>query len=164
MVEKLDLTDKRILTELDINCRISDTQLAKIIKKSRETVRYRILKLQERGSITGFITSIDPTKLGLYMFKVYLKLENIPQDREEFFKELKQNKDVYWMGVSDGAFDLVFAFLSKSIPEYYEKINSLLSKYEHLIVSRVFGTMVDTSESEGLVGTLNSKRCERRYN
>jgi len=143
---KLDLIDRKILTELDKNCRISDTQLAKKVKKSREAIRYRIQKLQERGIITGFITSINPNKLGYYMFKVYLKLENIPQERGEFFKELEENKDIYWMGVSDGAFDLVFAFLSKSITEYYEKINNLLSKWNHLIVSSVLGTMVDTRQ------------------
>ncbi len=143
---KLDLADRKILTELDKNCRISDTQLAKKTNKSRETVRYRIQKLQERGIITGFITSINPNKLGYYMFKAYLKLENVPEEREKFFKELKENKDIYWMGISDGAFDLVFAILSKNITDYYEKINSLLSKWQHLIVSKVLGTMVDTRQ------------------
>lgn len=80
------------------------------------------------------------------MFKVYLKLENIPKEREKFFDELKKNKDIYWMGISDGAFDLVFAILSKSIPEYFTKINYLLSKWQHLIVSKILGTMVDTRQ------------------
>jgi DNA-binding Lrp family transcriptional regulator len=146
MAIKLDLTDKKILTELDKNCRISDTQLAKKVKKSREAVRYRIQKLQEKGIITGFITSINPNKIGYYMFKVYLKLQNIPKERENFFKELRENKDIYWMGISDGAFDLVFAILSKSITKYYEKINTLLSKWDHLIVSKILGTMVDTRQ------------------
>ena len=146
MAIKLDLVDRKILTELDRNCRISDSQLAKKVNKSRETVRYRILKLQEKGIIIGFITSINPNKLGFYMFKVYLKLENIPEEREKLFKELKENKEIYWMGISDGAFDLVFAILSKSITSYYENINFLLSKWNHLIVSRVLGTMVDTRQ------------------
>ena len=78
------------------------------------------------------------------MFKVYLKLENIPDEREKFFDELKRNKDIYWIGISDGVFDCVFAMLSKSITEYYEKINSLLSKWDYLVISKVLGTMVGT--------------------
>ena len=143
---KLDLTDKKILAELDKNCRIPSTKLAKIVNKSRQTVDYRIEQLQKKGIIEKFITSINPNKLGYYMFKVYLKLENIPKERENFFAELKQNKDIYWMGVSDGAFDCVFAILSKNIPEYYEKINILLSKWQPLIVSKILGTMVDTRQ------------------
>lgn len=143
---KLDLTDRKILAELDKNCRISNTALSKKVNKSREAVKYRIQQLQKRGIIEKFITSINPNKLGYYMFKVYLKLENIPEEREKFFEELKNSSDIYWMGISDGAFDLVFAILSKSIPEYFTKINCLLSKWQHLIVSKILGTMVDTRQ------------------
>src|SRR3989339_1833252 len=143
---KLDLTDRKILAELDKNCRISNSTLAKKVHKSREAVKYRIQQLQKRGVIEKFITSINPNKLGYYMFKVYLKLENIPDEREMFFEELKQNKDIYWMGISDGVFDCVLAILATSTIEYFEKINFLLSKWEHLIVSKVLGTMVDTHQ------------------
>ena len=143
---KLDLTDRKILAELDKNCRISNSALAKKVNKSREAVKYRIQQLQKRGVIEKFITSINPNKLGYYMFKVYLKLENIPEEREKFFEELKKSPDIYWMGISDGAFDLVFAILSKSIPEYFTKINYLLSKWQHLVVSKILGTMVDTRQ------------------
>lgn len=142
----LDLTDKKILAELDKNCRISNSQLSKLVYKSRETTKYRIQQLQEKGIITSFITSINPNKLGYFMFKVYLKLENIPEEREKFFEELKKNKEIYWLGISDGAFDCVFAILSKSITQYYDNINNLLSKWEHIIVSKQLGTMVDTKQ------------------
>ena len=143
---KLDLTERKILAELDKNCRISNAALAKKVNKSREAVKYRIQQLQKKGVIERFITSINPNKLGYYMFKVYLKLENIPEEREKFFDELKTNKDIYWMGISDGTFDCVFAILSKSITGYYQKINTLLSRWEHLIVSKILGTMVDTKQ------------------
>jgi len=143
---KLDLTDRKILAELDKNCRTHNSIIAKKVNKSREAVKYRIQQLQKNGIIEKFITSINPNKLGYFMFKVYLKLENISDEREKFFEELKQNKDIYWFGVSDGVFDCVFAILSKSITEYFEKINSLLSKWDHLVISKVLGTMVDTRQ------------------
>jgi len=77
---KLDLTDRKILAELDKNCRIHNSVLAKKVHKSREAVKYRIQQLQKNGIIRNFITSIDPNKLGYYMFKIYLKLENIPDE------------------------------------------------------------------------------------
>ena len=143
---KLDLTDRKILAELDKNCRIPNSTLGKKVNKSREAVKYRIQQLQNRGIIEKFITSINPNKLGYYMFKVYLKLENIPEEREKFFEELKQNKDIYWLGISDGAFDCVFAILSRSIIGYYQQINALLSRWEHLVISKILGTMVDTKQ------------------
>ncbi len=143
---RLDLIDRKILAELDKNCRIPNSVLAKKVKKSREAVKYRIQQLQKRGIIKCFITSINPNKFGYQMFKVYIKLKNIPGEREKFFEELKQDKDIYWMGISDGAFDCVLAITSKGVIEYYEKINTILSQWGHLVISKVLGTMVDTHQ------------------
>jgi len=143
---KLDVTDRKILSELDKNCRIPNSLLAKKVSKSREAVKYRIQQLRKRGILTGFITAINPNKLGYYLFKVYLKLENIQEERERFFAALEKKKEIYWLGISDGAFDCVFAILAKSIPGYYRQINNLLSEWEHLIISKILGTMVDTKQ------------------
>ena len=143
---KLDLTDRKILAELDKNCRIPKSKLAKKVNKSREAVKYRIQQLEKKGIIQGFITSINPNKLGYYMFKVYLQLENIPKERERFYEFLKKQKSIYWMGISDGVFDCVFAILSKSTTKYYDEINNILSKFKNLIVRKVIGVMVDTRQ------------------
>jgi len=143
---KLDKVDKKIIAELDKNCRISNTALAKKVGKSRESVKYRITQLQKAGIIQRFVTSINPNKLGYYMFKVYLQLENIPEERERFFEFLKNNKDIYWFGISDGVFDCVFAILSKSIVEYFHQIHNIFTEFKDLIVRKVLGTMVDTHQ------------------
>jgi Lrp/AsnC family transcriptional regulator for asnA, asnC and gidA len=143
---KLDLIDKKILAELDKNCRIPNSKLAKIVNKSREAVKYRIQQLEKNGIIQKYITSINPNKLGYYMFKVYLQLENIPKERERFYEFLKNQKTIYWMGISDGAFDCVFAILSRNIIEFYDEINNMLSQFKGLIVKKVLGMMVDTRQ------------------
>ncbi len=143
---KLDLIDRKILAELDKNCRIPNSKLGKKIGRSRETVKYRIQHLQKKGIIERFITSINPNKLGFYMFKVYLQLDNIQKERKRFYNYLKSQKNIYWMGISDGAFDCVFAILSKSITDYYDQINKILSEFKNLIVRKVLGVMVDTRQ------------------
>ena len=64
MAYNLDQIDKRILFELEKNARINDSALAKIVKKSKDSVRYRIKKLEEQKIITGYRTWIDYSKLG----------------------------------------------------------------------------------------------------
>jgi DNA-binding Lrp family transcriptional regulator len=80
------------------------------------------------------------------MFKVYLKLENIPDKKEKFFDFLRKNKNIYWFGISDGAFDCVFAILSKDTVSYFEEINKTLNQWNDLIINKVLGTMVDTRQ------------------
>ena len=42
-MDKLDLKDKKILYELDLNARQTDNQIAKKVGMSRDSVRYRII-------------------------------------------------------------------------------------------------------------------------
>lgn len=146
MAELLDLADRRILSELDINCRISDTQLAKKVRKSREAVRYRVRQLEEKGIITGYLTAINPNKFGWHMFKVYLQLENIPQERQKFYAYLRGSRRIYWYGICDGAYDCIFAILSRNVTDYYDEINAICSQWRHLIIRKVLGVMVDTMQ------------------
>ncbi len=143
MAEMLDNIDKIILSELDKNCRLPASKLAKKVGKSREAVKYRVKQLRAKGVIRKFITSVNPSKMGYSLFKAYLQLDNIPEERERFYEYLKDRKDVYWLGISDGVFDCVFSILSKNINNYYGEINGILSKFKHLIINKVLGTMVD---------------------
>ena len=82
---KLDKTNLKILTELDKNCRIPTTRLAKKVNKSRQATEYRIKQLKENGIITGFNITFNPHKIGYKIYKLYLKLRNIPEEQEKLF-------------------------------------------------------------------------------
>jgi len=140
---KLDKIDKKILFELDKNCRISNTQLAKIVKRSRETITYRINKLEESGIIRNFITSINPHKLGFQLFKVFLQLENIPERREKFNQFLLNHKNLYWMGLCDGVWDIIFLMFTKDAQEFYKLKNEIFSEFKDIIIKKETGTLVD---------------------
>lgn len=140
---KIDKIDRRILFELDKNCRITNSQLGKIVKRSRETVAYRINGFVKDGIIEQFITSINPHKLGFQLFKVYLQLENIPEERERLYNFLLNHKNLYWMGLCDGAWDLIFLMFTRDAKEFYDLKNSIFSDFKKLIVKKETGTLVD---------------------
>ena len=141
----IDKIDKKILFELDRNCRIPDTQLAKIVGRSKESVRYRIKQLVEKGIITGFHTWIDPTKLGYNSYKIYLKLANIPEKKQAFINLLKKEKRLFWLGVADGAWDLGLTFFDKNNLEFYKIQNELVSKFKDLILKKQVGVLVNVT-------------------
>ena len=63
---KLDKINKRILYELDKNCRISDNQLAKIVKRSREAVRNIICVGARPIAITDCLNYGNPEKPNVF--------------------------------------------------------------------------------------------------
>src|SRR3989344_5252975 len=86
-MKELDLLDKKILYELDLNARISAIRLAKKLKKSKETVNFRLNKLIKNNIIKGFYTVFNTSKLGWYYIKFYIKFKNItPQKEKELFE------------------------------------------------------------------------------
>lgn len=145
-MEKLDAIDRKILFELDKNARIPTSKLAKIVRKSREAVKYRIAQLEKKGIIEKYITSINPNKLGYEIYKIYLQLENIPEERERFYNYLKNNDRVYWMGICDGVWDCIFAIYAKDPAEFYEIKNTIVSEFKHLIIKKETGTLVDVHQ------------------
>ena len=129
MLINLDKADKRILFELDKNARIPETKLAKIIGKSKESVRYRINKLQNEGIITDFTIWIDPTKLGFNSVKIYLNLANKPENKKAFIDYVKSDKRLMWLGIADGAWNAGLTYFVKSNQEFFELKNELFSKF-----------------------------------
>ena len=51
-MKKIDLKDRKILYELDLNCRQSNAQIGKKVGLSRKVVEYRIKRMEEEGIIT----------------------------------------------------------------------------------------------------------------
>jgi len=146
MPEKLDKIDRRILFELDKNCRISDNQIAKIVGRSRESVGYRIKRLQDKGILQGFITSINPSKYGYMFFKLYFQLANIPKERERFFEYMKKLPGLYWFGVNDGVWDAHATIYAKDVKEFYDIKNRIYSEFKDLIIKRDTGILVNVNQ------------------
>ena len=140
---KLDATDKKILTELDKDCRISASRLAKMTNKSRQSVEYRINKLVEQGIITSFNTAINPNKMGYKIYKFYLKLRNIPEVKQALFDHLRQLGNVYWMGEFSGTWDLIAGIFTTGDQAFFELKNDIVAQFNDIIVEEATDILLD---------------------
>jgi Lrp/AsnC family leucine-responsive transcriptional regulator len=140
---KLDRTDKRILYELDQDARISETSLARLTSKSREAVHYRIKKMERAGIIIRYLAYIDVTRLGYRMYKIYLKLGGTPLEKQRFYDYVKGMGNVFWFGVSDGAWDAGITFFAKSDEEFNRMKNSMLLQFKGIIHARTSCVLIN---------------------
>src|SRR3989344_3135248 len=134
---KLDLKDRKMLYELDTNSRQSFHEIAKKVGLSKDSIIYRINKLQEEGIIKQFHTIIDVGKLGFISFRLYLKLRNTtPEKQSEIIEFLKQQKIITWLVSIEGEYDLGVWILTKTIKEINQLWKELLRKYTNYIAKR----------------------------
>lgn len=116
---KLDLKDKRILYELDKNSRLSSSQIAKKVKLNKNTVNYKIKRLEDLGVIKGYYAVIDSSKLGFLGVRIYLKFFNTTDENEkEIIEWLKKHNQIGVIAKIEQFYDLVFIVYMKNIYEF----------------------------------------------
>lgn len=142
MVE-LDKLDRKILYELDLNSRRQLSQIAKILHIGRDRLKYRIEKLKEQGVIKKFTVTTDPYKIGLTIYKTYLRLENNKPKIKEFITFLRKHPRIYWIAECDGAWDLIFSTFARSPKEFHEIQDSILSQFKTIVMEFNVYTLVD---------------------
>ena len=119
---KLDLKDKKILIELDKNARQTISEIAKKVGLNKNTVNYKIKRMVDEGIITGYWTFINPSKLGFFMMRVYLKFFNSTGAQEKKMVDwLMNHKDTGIVSKLETTYDLGFMAFVKNIHEW-EKI------------------------------------------
>jgi DNA-binding Lrp family transcriptional regulator len=131
---KLDLKDKKILYQLDINSRQPNSKIAKKVGLSKEVVNYRIKRLEEAGLIKGYYTVIDFSRLGYFSIRVYLKLLDASSEKEkEILGFLVKNSNTFFVAKIDGPYDLVFGTWIKNIYDFEKLWIDFKSRFKRFI-------------------------------
>lgn len=143
-IPKLDLKDKKICYQLDLDARQSLGKIAKEVGLSKQVVAYRIKRLEELGVIKGYYTIMDIGKLGFIPFKVYLKFRDPnPQIVKEVIDYLIANKSVAWVVTCNGEWDLNMIFQEKTTSDFYQTYHAFLNKFNDYIREKDFAVPVE---------------------
>ena len=131
-MNELDLKDRKILYELDLNARRTDSEIAKKVGLTRDSTRYRINRLIENGYINYFMTLINSMKLGYNWYRTFFKFQNLTVEKEkEIIDYLKERAS--WISKVEGIWDLNTGIFVKNVYEYRDLINYFLLKYSSFI-------------------------------
>jgi len=146
---KIDLKDRKILYELDLNARQSLNEIGKKVGLNKDSVAYRIKRMEDEGIIKKYSTVIDAFKLGYNVFRVYLQLQDIPLNiKKEIIKNLVEYKHSWSVYSAIGPFDLGFIAWIKNIHEFYQFYNGLLNKYSKYVAQKTVSIYVQADEYE----------------
>jgi len=139
----LDVKDRKILYELDVNSRQTNSEIAKKVGLSKQVVGFRIKRLEKEGIISFFYTVIGISKLGYTVHKAFLRLQNLDRKKEaELIDYLKNSPDVVWLAVCDGRYDLAFGMRAKDVEQLDRKLKELNAKFGQYISERQIATIL----------------------
>lgn len=139
---KLDLKDKKLLYELDLNSRQSFGDIGKKIGLSKNSVKNRIDNMKQEVLIKQFHTVVDISKLGFISFRLYIKLRNVTSEKQNEIIEFLKKKDIVtWIVSIEGKYDLGALILAKTIKEMNLLWVELNSKYTNFIEDKLLTIM-----------------------
>lgn len=103
---ELDDVDRRILTALHGDARMSNSALAELVGIAASTCHGRVRRLQELGVIRGFYADIDPAAIGLSLqAMISVSLQSNARGRigtfTEHIRRRPQVMDVYFLAGAD---------------------------------------------------------------
>lgn len=129
----MDLTDKKILLELDRNSRQSYSSIAKKLKTSPQVVKYRVENLYATGLLKYCWPMVEYRKAGYFFGLYFFKLQNMDAKAEQrLYSYLDSHKYIPIIMRGEGYADLIIAICAKGIfhlNEIIKELNNRFSEY-----------------------------------
>lgn len=124
---KLDGIDRRILSELETDGRMSYAELGNLAGLSKSPCWKRVQQLEEEGVITGYRAMIDPAKVG---FEVQCIIEiAIRNDAHiEFEEAIANNPRIIECYTIAGSSDYMIRVLARSVGDVDDLLRYQISK------------------------------------
>ncbi|MBN1170432.1 Lrp/AsnC family transcriptional regulator [Candidatus Micrarchaeota archaeon] len=140
MTIETDNIDRKILSELAMDGRVSAKKLAKKLKMHPNTLLLRMKRLQCKGVVRGFSANIDYEKMGYSLHVcIFMKVpEERPGDAEQL-NGLLEMKELEALYATTGDWDLVSLWRVQN----KEHLNSLIRKISgSKIVTKILTSLV----------------------
>lgn len=132
---KLDRLDRKILLALDEDARQSLSSIAKKVRLGSDLVEYRVRKMVDEGIIKHFSAQIDSSKLGLGVYKTFIRRKNNQKRNLEFINYLNKNDSTHWIAEWYGQWDLIFSLTAKTAKEFQAERNKIFQIFADEIIS-----------------------------
>jgi len=137
MPVKIDLKDKKILTLLDENARLSNSQIARKVKLSKPSIEYRLKRLEKNKVIFQYYTVIDFTKLGYSQYKIYFKFQDTTIENEQNMIDYwKHDKNSVWVAQIRGRWDLAVSVLASSNYIFGQILSKFMKQHSRFILEK----------------------------
>ncbi|NBV77540.1 Lrp/AsnC family transcriptional regulator [bacterium] len=152
----LDEKDKAILTCLINDPRISVADIARELNVQRDTVLYRIKRLEQRGVVTKYHTIVDPQALGLSMF-VLLLIKLTPVSGEEvqsFVQKLVAHKNVTHVSRLIGIYDYAAQVAAEDVFVLDSVIVDIKGMQPGIIANIDISNVIDGLKTDDFSGLL----------
>jgi len=129
-ISALDAIDRRILSLLQTDARMTNVELARAVNLSPSPCLARVRALEQRGYISGYVTLLDAKRLGLQV-SVFIRVRlerQIEAALETFERAMIDRPEVMECSLMTGDADYLLRVVVPDLPALQDFIVNTLSR------------------------------------
>lgn len=130
---RIDVMDAKLLSHLQEDGRMRNTELARRLGITETAVRKRLSRLLQDGIVLTGVW-IDPLKVG-YPICVFIQLQVQMGHVERVAEHMAKQPEVFYIVIGSGAFDICAGALFRSSEEMYEFFSERLGQVAGILGS-----------------------------
>ena len=149
---KLDRTDRRILTELQRNGRISNVELARRVNLSATPCLERVRRLEQAGYIREYVAVLEPSKLDIDLL-VYVEVtldRTTPDIFDRFRDAIVERPEVQECHMVAGGFDYLIKIRVPDMRAYRSFLGEGLTAAPGVRETHTYVVMEEIKESTAI--------------
>jgi len=124
----LDEIERRIIYELESNCKVSVNELGKMLGISKRMVETRMHRLLGKKAIVNYVAIVDFSKLGYVDHEVWVQVRHMQAEKKRrFIDSLISHPQVGWVASCGGKFDYAFSIMAEDSVTFSDILRKLLS-------------------------------------
>lgn len=152
-MDKLDLIDRRILYEIQLNGRIPFVDLAEKVHLSKSPCLKRLRRLEKAGYIKGYRAVLDADKIAQgYLVYVQVKLKNTSRDVLERFNQSVQSvPQILSCHMMSGGYDYLLKVRTRDMKAYRILLGDVLADLPGVSQTSTFPVMEQVKETSVLL-------------
>ena len=144
----MDRADRRILTALRADARLSMTALGEQVGLSKSPVTTRVRRLEAEGFILGYRAVLDPAKMGeAQVAFVQVTLGDTTSEALEAFNTaVRKTSEIEACHMIAGGFDYLLKIRTRDMSTYRKALGETISRLPHVAQTSTFMAMETVKE------------------
>lgn len=102
----MDKKDLQIMEIMAQNCRVPHKTIAQALHVSKDTITYKIKRLEKTNYLKQYVLFIDARKLGFTRYHILLKFDAGIKDKQVIYNKITKHPYVMWLNSFIGRFDI----------------------------------------------------------
>jgi Lrp/AsnC family leucine-responsive transcriptional regulator len=120
----IDEIDRKILTELQVNARVSFAELGRRVGLTTPAIIERVRKLEDAGIITGYRADIDTSKVGLPI-TAFVRMSITGVDYSHIIRVVEESNEVLECHRGTGGDSFIMKVALRSVGHLQQVIDRL---------------------------------------